>query len=75
MGFTECQKNQLKTITREIFLGLLTDEVFMDVLAKKVADKVNEQLSAKINDLQVKIDDIRGQRDELRAKIGIIEQQ
>lgn len=74
MGLTERQKTEFKNIAKELVSELLNDTVFLDTIAKSVAEKVNEQLTTKINKLESKISDIQIENEDLRCKIDYLEQ-
>lgn len=74
MGFTERQKTELKNITKEVILEFMKDEVFMNIIAKKVADLVTEQLTIKTSELETKINNIQSENEELRFRIDNMEQ-
>lgn len=81
MVFTERQKTELKNIskeiTKEILSEFMTDNDFLETIAKKVADKVNKQLknlSDKVVEMEAKIINIQGENEELYRKVDDLEQ-
>lgn len=74
MGFTERQKTEFKIMAKEIISEMISDELFVNSLAKKVADKVGEQLTMKINNLESQINMLQAENQDLRVKIEEMEQ-
>ncbi|CAG9820752.1 unnamed protein product [Phaedon cochleariae] len=81
MGFTERQKSEFKSltkeITKEILFEFMNDKVFMDSIAKKVAEEYNKQienLTARIDVMETKISDIQGEKEEFSRRVEDLEQ-
>ena len=80
-GFTERQKNELKTIfkdmSKELIRDIVNNTVFVDAIAKQVADTLTqklEDLNLTIQTIQENLSDIKLENEVLKGKVDELEQ-